>query len=133
MGFRFRRSIRLLPGVKINLGKKGASLSVGGRGATVNFSAKGRRTTLGIPGTGISYSTYQPRTHVESPVEESQAEIAPDSPTPAAPVGLFGALAALVGAFIRLAWAVLVLLFRVGFLVGIVVLVVSLLLRVFHP
>ncbi len=127
MGFRFRRSIRLLPGVKINLGKKGASLSLGGRGATVNFSAKGRRTTLGIPGTGISYSTYQPRTHVESPIEESHAEVAPAS------VGLFGALVALVGAFSRLAWAVLVLLFRVGFLVGIVVLVVSLSLRVFRP
>ena len=56
MGFRFRRSIRLLPGVRVNLSKSGSSLSVGRRGATVNFSKRGTRATVGIPGTGISWS-----------------------------------------------------------------------------
>ncbi|WP_028324482.1 DUF4236 domain-containing protein [Desulfatirhabdium butyrativorans] len=56
MGFRFRKSIRIAPGIRINLAKKGASLSVGTRGATVNFSSRGTRTTVGLPGTGISYS-----------------------------------------------------------------------------
>lgn len=56
MGFRFRKSIKIAPGVRVNVGKKGSSLSVGGKGATVNFSKKGTRTTIGIPGTGISYS-----------------------------------------------------------------------------
>lgn len=57
MGFRFRKSINVLPGVKLNISKSGISTSVGGRGATVNFSKRGTRTTVGIPGTGISYST----------------------------------------------------------------------------
>jgi Protein of unknown function (DUF4236) len=56
MGFRFRKIISVLPGVKINLSKSGASTSIGGRGATVNVGTSGKRTvTLGIPGTGLSY------------------------------------------------------------------------------
>lgn len=56
MGWRFRRSIKIIPGVRINFGKKGTSVSVGGKGATVNFSSKGTRYTVGLPGTGLSYS-----------------------------------------------------------------------------
>lgn len=59
MGFRFRKSIKLFPGVRINLSKSGFSTSVGVPGATVNFSDKGTRTTVGVPGTGISYSERQ--------------------------------------------------------------------------
>lgn len=58
MGFRFRKSIKLLPGVRLNIGSKRSSVSVGGRGATLNVSKKGTRTTVGIPGSGISYSKY---------------------------------------------------------------------------
>jgi hypothetical protein len=57
MGFRFRKRIRLAKGVYWNLGKKGSSLSIGGRGATVNVSKKGVRDTLSVPGTGLSYQT----------------------------------------------------------------------------
>lgn len=58
MGFKFRKSIKLLPGVKLNLGKKGiSSVSIGKRGATVNINKNGVQTTLGIPGTGISYKS----------------------------------------------------------------------------
>ncbi len=56
MGFRLRKSVKILPGVRINLSKSGTSVSVGGRGFTTNVSKRGARTTLGIPGTGISYS-----------------------------------------------------------------------------
>lgn len=56
MGFRFRKSVKLLPGVRVNFSKSGTSLSVGGKGATANFSKRGTRVTVGIPGTGISYS-----------------------------------------------------------------------------
>lgn len=59
MGFRFRKSIKLLPGVRVNLGTKGASLSVGRRGATVNIGKTGVRTTVGLPGTGLSYSSHR--------------------------------------------------------------------------
>jgi Protein of unknown function (DUF4236) len=55
-GFRFRKTIGVLPGVRINLSKSRVSTSFGGRGATVNVGADGRRTvSLGIPGTGMSY------------------------------------------------------------------------------
>lgn len=57
MGWRVRRSLRLGPGLRVNLGKRGASLSVGGHGLTKNFSSRGVRTTVGLPGAGISYST----------------------------------------------------------------------------
>lgn len=58
MGFRFRRSFKVAPGFRVNLGKKGASVSVGKRGARYTVSTSGRRTTtVGIPGTGLSYST----------------------------------------------------------------------------
>ena len=55
---KFRRSKKLFPGVRLNIGKKGpTSLSVGGKGATLNISTKGSKATAGIPGTGLSYST----------------------------------------------------------------------------
>lgn len=46
-----------MPGLRLNIGKRGVSVSAGKRGATVNLSKRGVRTTVGIPGTGISYST----------------------------------------------------------------------------
>jgi hypothetical protein len=52
MGFRFRRSLRLAPGIRINLSKSGSSLSLGRRGATLHFSKRGTRTTVGLPGAG---------------------------------------------------------------------------------
>ena len=56
MGFRFRKSFKLLPGIRINLSKSGVSTSIGEPGATLNISKRGTRGTVGIPGTGISYS-----------------------------------------------------------------------------
>ncbi len=57
MGFRFRRSVRLLPGLRLNLSRSGVSASVGTRGAWLTFGRNGTRTTVGLPGTGISYTT----------------------------------------------------------------------------
>src|SRR6266545_4747259 len=56
MPFRFRKSIKILPGVKLNLSKSGISTSLGKRGASINIGKRGVRTTVGIPGTGLSYS-----------------------------------------------------------------------------
>ena len=56
MGFRFRKSIKLMPGVRINVSASGVSTTVGERGASVNISKRGTRGTVGLPGTGISYS-----------------------------------------------------------------------------
>lgn len=57
MGLNFRKSISLLPGVKLNLNKKSAGLSFGVKGARYSINTSGqRRATVGIPGTGISYT-----------------------------------------------------------------------------
>ena len=59
MGFRFRRSARLGP-LRFNFSKGGlSSISVGGRGASFNIPVArsgGARTTVGVPGTGLSWS-----------------------------------------------------------------------------
>ena len=61
MTFRYRRSLRLAPGLRVNLNKRGASLSVGRRGLTENINRDGARTTVSAPGTGLSYSTRRRR------------------------------------------------------------------------
>ena len=68
MGFRFRKSIKLAPGIKLNLTGKGiSSVSLGKNGAKVNISKKGTRSTIGIPGSGLSYSSYSPRKKATTP------------------------------------------------------------------
>jgi Protein of unknown function (DUF4236) len=57
MGFRFRKRIKLFPGLHLNISKRGYSISVGERGLTTNISRKGLRETVSAPGTGISYQT----------------------------------------------------------------------------
>lgn len=59
MGFRFYKSVKLLPGIRLNISKSGLSTSLGGPGATVNFGPRGVRQTLGLPGTGLSYVTTE--------------------------------------------------------------------------
>ncbi len=54
-GLRFQKRISILPGVRINLSKSGASASLGPRGADVNIGPHGVTTNAGIPGTGLSY------------------------------------------------------------------------------
>ena len=57
MGFRFRRRVKIAPGVHLNFGKRGTSVSLGGHGVTTNFSKRGTRTTYSLRGTGLSYTT----------------------------------------------------------------------------
>ena len=58
MGTRFRRSFKVAPGVRVNLNKKSASISFGPKGLKHTVSTTGKsHTTVGIPGTGLSYTT----------------------------------------------------------------------------
>lgn len=57
MGFRFQKRISILPGININLGKRGASVSVGPRGLKTTISSRGVKHSIGFPGTGIRYET----------------------------------------------------------------------------
>ncbi|MBQ7766187.1 MAG: DUF4236 domain-containing protein [Lachnospiraceae bacterium] len=57
MGLNFRKSISLGKLVKLNLNKKSAGLSFGVKGARYSVNTSGqRRATIGIPGTGLSYT-----------------------------------------------------------------------------
>lgn len=56
MGLRFRKSINLGGGAKINFSKSGVGYSIGTKGARITKKANGgSKTTLSVPGTGISY------------------------------------------------------------------------------
>jgi hypothetical protein len=74
MGWRFRRSVKILPGIRLNFGKRGVSTSIGVRGAHVTIGHGKARETVGIPGTGVSYTTTQ-GTHAEPPSEAPTAVV----------------------------------------------------------
>lgn len=75
MGFRFRKSINLGGGLRVNLSTKGVGYSWGVKGYRVTKTADGRtRQTVSIPGTGISYvDEHRPR-------RESSGGVAPVEP-----------------------------------------------------
>lgn len=56
MGFRFHRSLRIAPGVRLNVSKSGFSLSFGSSPLTINFGRGRERITGSLPGSGLSYS-----------------------------------------------------------------------------
>lgn len=53
---RFQKRIKILPGISINLSKSGVSTSIGPKGAKATFGHGRQRTTVGIPGTGLSHT-----------------------------------------------------------------------------
>jgi hypothetical protein len=63
MGLRYRRRVTLFPGFGLNFGRSGlTSVSVGGRGAHYMVGKRSSRATVGLPGTGLSY-TVAPHHH----------------------------------------------------------------------
>jgi len=54
MATRFRKTIKIAPGVRLNVGMNGLSMNVGPRGASVSFTRRGTYANLGVPGTGLS-------------------------------------------------------------------------------
>lgn len=58
MPLRFRKSVKIAPGVKVNFNKKSTSISVGGKhvGITAN-SHRGVTGRISAPGTGLTYTT----------------------------------------------------------------------------
>lgn len=79
MSLRFRQTFTLFPGVRLNIGKRGISASIGVPGATVNVGKKGLKATVGLPGTGLSYTTptlpYDDGHSVTNPLIPSSAEL----------------------------------------------------------
>lgn len=85
MALRFRQTFTLFPGVRINIGKRGISTSIGNPGASVNIGRRGVRAKVGAPGTGLSYSTLiVPAGYAPSaiPVQQPLAEPCSQTPSP---------------------------------------------------
>ncbi len=72
--FRFYRRKQIFPGLSVNLSGSGPSLSLGVRGAHVTFGHGRVTRTVGIPGSGLywtsrtGHSTGFHSAHVEAPV-----------------------------------------------------------------
>lgn len=94
MGFRFRKSFKVLPGVRMTVSPRGVSTSIGGHGYRVTHTASGRVTrTIGLPGTGLSHTETLSSPHRTSRSSSSEPRSAPRMAPPVAPAapkpGLF--------------------------------------------
>ncbi len=79
MGFRFRKSFKIAPGMRLNVGKKSASFSFGGKGVRHTISSTGRRTSsIGIPGSGLYYT----KSHYAKPGNKPQLTSSQDYADP---------------------------------------------------
>lgn len=52
----FQKRVRILPGVTLNFSKSGVSTSFGVRGARITKGHGKTRVTVGLPGSGLSYT-----------------------------------------------------------------------------
>jgi len=88
---RLRRSVKIAPGIRLNVTKTGIGLSAGVRGARYSVHSSGRKTrTVGIPGTGVSYMAVSGRGHAGTTRGALTRQVA----QAAAPVVVSGAQAA---------------------------------------
>lgn len=53
MAWKFRKRIKIAPGITINVSRSGVSTTIGSKGASVNIGKNGTYLNTGIPGTGI--------------------------------------------------------------------------------
>ena len=73
---RFRRSVKILPGVRINFNKNSTGLTLGPRGAHYTINSSGRRTiSTGLPGTGLWWQeSYNPNSKKRVAARQAEAE-----------------------------------------------------------
>ena len=77
MGFRFRKSIKILPGIKLNIGKKSSSISIGNKFGGISVNSKtGVTARTSIPGTGISFTE---KVNTFSQTENNKPQTSTDS------------------------------------------------------
>jgi tetratricopeptide (TPR) repeat protein len=81
MGFRLRRSIKIMPGVRMTVSARGLGLSMGVPGARMSVNTHGRVTrSVGIPGSGVSYVKTSSRGGPRSAPQPSRANALPMPP-----------------------------------------------------
>lgn len=58
MGFRFKKSKQIAPGMRVNFNKKSTSVTFGSKGVHHTVSSSGKKTTsVGVPGSGLYYTS----------------------------------------------------------------------------
>jgi tetratricopeptide (TPR) repeat protein len=89
MGFRMRKSIKVAPGVRVNVSKRGAGASIGGRGARYSAHSSGRRTVSA--GSGAIPGVYYQKSVSGKGSSRGGSQVAASQPAPVAPKkpGLF--------------------------------------------
>ena len=97
--FRFRKGVKIAPGIRLNITKRGInSLTLGGKGISYNIGKKGTRATGGLPGSGMSYSQYS--SYEEKPgkttIDPETGEIHEGEKTGGMPWGLIALIAIVV-------------------------------------
>lgn len=70
MGWSFRKSLRVLPGIRINLSKSGPRLSVGIPGARASIDMHGKTRIYG----GIGPARYQRTVTIGAPKQHSSKD-----------------------------------------------------------
>lgn len=86
MGLRARKSIKIMPGVRMTVTPRGMSVSAGVTGARVSANTRGQVTrTIGVPGTGVSHVTTSRVGGKAAPSARSGATIVPTSDSPSKP------------------------------------------------
>ncbi len=103
MGLRFRKTVTLCKGVRLNFGLHGVSVTTGTKGFrnTYNFGTGRTTTSVGIPGTGLSYvtthrgnrnsnrargnNTAQPTQQIDNDTPERMPDVPVEEPINAAP------------------------------------------------
>jgi tetratricopeptide (TPR) repeat protein len=95
MTIRFRRLLRIAPGINLTVSKRSLGLNAGVRGAHISVNTKGRITqSVGIPGTGLSsvnISTPSARKNKKTreTVDNPQTTIEVPKPLPTISPGIF--------------------------------------------
>ncbi|MFX3618004.1 MAG: DUF4236 domain-containing protein [Sporolactobacillus sp.] len=120
--FQYRRRIKILPGIHLNLGKKSHSWSFGGRGAHTTYNPKTKKVTqsMDLPG-GLSW-----RKQYSTKKEAERAEAQPaENPEDKSGIATFFEG---IGALFSLAWALIKLAF-LGFIAYEVIYFVILMLK----
>lgn len=56
MALRFRKTFSIVPGVKLNIGKRSASVRIGVKGLGYTTGTAGQTLSASLPGTGFSLS-----------------------------------------------------------------------------
>lgn len=102
MGFRLRKSIKVAPGVRVNLSNKSAGVSVGNKFMRRSVSTSGRKTTtVNVPGTPISHVSTSTRNKGKRKQRTAASGQQTSSPLVYRIAGiialLFGGLGALMG------------------------------------